>query len=146
MGKRSVWKQPKWRLFVFRRSMALLSAALVLCALIAGAYQSRVYFTFAAAAGGVLLGARAWWAYLRWKDGKPLERTGDRVPRMLRGQKEKKRRKPAFLMDSRDFDDDLTAYTAAEAEDFTEREGSLALIWSSLLSGAVLTVLSFMPV
>ena len=137
-----LWKEPKWRLLVFRRAMLHLGVALVVSALIAGAYQSRVHFMFAACAAGVLLTARAWWDYCRMRDGKPLAAERDKVPYILRRDKGARRHRPAFLMNSEDFDDDLTPYTTAAEEDFDENELRRAHIAAYLLSGALMIVIS----
>ncbi len=133
----------KWRLLTFRKGMLHFAAMLVLSALAAGLFQSRVYFMFASCAAGVLLAAGAWFRYCRWKDGKPLRSLPARVPEMYRGAGRRKRYKPAFLMDSRDFDDDLTAYTMAAEEDFTDGERTASEIWAGLAAGLLLIMISF---
>ena len=119
------------------------AAMLVLSALAAGLFQSRVYFMFASCAAGVLLAAGAWFRYCRWKDGKPFRSLPARIPEMYRGAGRRRRYKPAFLMDSRDFDDDLTAYTTAAEEDFTDNERGASEIAADLVSGLLLIAVSF---
>ena len=143
MSTLDLMKNRKWRLLVFRKAMAALSAALVMCAVIWGAYRSRVYFTFAAAAAGVLLIARAWIAFCRWKDGRAGGLKTVRVPYMLRGRKPVRRHKPAFLMTSEDFDDDLTRFTVAGEEDFGDDQARRAKVFSCLLAGLTLILISF---
>lgn len=138
-----LWKQPRWRLLVFHRAMAMLSAALVISALIVGVYRQRAYFAFAACALGTLQLARAWWDDCRRRDRKPCAEKPAQVPWMLRRTREKRRYKPAFLMDSRDFDDDLTACTAVSADGFSEDQCRLAQIAAELLSGALMILISF---
>ena len=133
----------RWRLLVFRKSMLHFAAMLVLSALVSGLFQSRIYFMFAACTAGVLLAAGAWFRYCGRKDGKLFRKTGVRVPDVFRSPGRKKRYKPAFLMDSRDFDDDLTAYTMAAEEDFTDAERHWAEISANLLSAALLLAVSF---
>ena len=143
MSTIELMKNSKWRLLVFREAMAALSAALVLCALIWGAYRSRVYFTFAAAAAGVLLIARAWIAFCRWKDGRAGGVQKIRVPYMLRGRKPVRRHKPAFLMTGEDFDDDLTPFTVAGEGDLGEDQARRAKVFSGLLAGLLMILISF---
>lgn len=138
-----VWKRPKWRLLVFHQAMVTLGTALVVCALIAGGYGQRVYFSFAASAAGVLLLARAWFMYCRWRDHRPDRPREARIPYMLSREKEGKRHKPAFLMDSRDFDDDLAAATVVSQEDFSLDQCRLAQLVSALLAGAMMILVSF---
>ena len=141
--KTAEWGRDRaWRLFVFRRAMAQLSVALVLCALIAGAYGQRIYVTYAFSAAGVLLLARAWWEYCAWRDGKPVKREGG-VPYLLRKEKGRRLHRPAFLMDGRDFDDDLTPYTAVGAQDFSDAQCRLAQVVSCVCSGGLMVLLSF---
>ena len=137
-----LWRTPRWRLLVFRRAMLHLGVALVVSALIAGAYQTRTHFMFAACAAGVLLMARAWWDYCRMRDGRPLTAERSKTPYIFRRDKGARRHKPAFLMNSEDFDDDLTPYTTAAEEDFTENEIRRAHMAAYLLSGALMIVIS----
>ena len=143
MSTLEAFKDRPWRLLTFRQAMVTLSVALLLCALISGAYQSRVYFCFAASVGGVLLIARAWFSYCKWKDGRAYDRGRIQVPYSLRGTQSVRVRKPAFLMNSADFDDDLTRFTVAAEEDFSNEQCWRAKIVSSLLSGALMILFSF---
>ncbi len=136
-------KNRKGRLLVFRQAMAMLSVNLVLCALISGLYRSRLYFSFAASAAGVLLILRAWFSRCRWKDGHRYAARPDRVPYLLRGRQPKRVRKPAFLMNSTDFEDDLTRFTVTGEEDFSDDECWRARILSCLLCGALMIFFSF---
>ncbi len=138
----NIWTPQKWLLLVFRGAMARLSAALVISALAAGLYRMHAYFVFAACAGGVLLLARAWWGYCRWRDQKPYRRKTEKVPYMLRGLKEKKAHKPAFLMNSGDFDDDLNALTAVGEDGFSEDQCRLADIGAAVVSGLLMLFFS----
>ena len=143
MSTLEAFKDRPWRLLTFRQAMVTLSVALVLCALISGAYQSRVYFSFAASAAGVLLITRAWLGYCKWKDGRAYDRGRIQVQYSLRGSQSVRVRKPAFLMNSADFDDDLTRFTVAAEEDFSNEQCWRAKIVSSLLSGALMILFSF---
>ena len=137
-----LWRQPKWRLLVFRKVMAQVSAALVICALIAGLYRQRVYFVFACCAAGTMLLAAAWFIHCRWRDGKPLRRRARGVPSMLRPDKPRRAHRPAFLMNSEDFDDDLTPCTTAADEDFSEAACAQAQVAARVIAGIVMLVLS----
>ncbi len=141
MKKADLWKDRGWRLLVFHRAMVHLSVALVLCALIAGSYGQRVYFTFAASAAGTLLFAWAWREYCAWLDGKPLKRAGG-VPYFLRRDKTKRLHRPAFLMNHQDFDDDLTPYTSFGADAFSDVQCRLANLFSCLISGGLMILFS----
>ena len=133
----------KWRLLTFRKGMLHFSAMLVLSALVSGIFGSRIYFMFASSTVGVLLAAGAWFRYCRWKDGKPLRDAGMRIPDIYRSAGRRKRYKPAFLMTSRDFDDDLTAYTMAAEEDFSDAERQVSEISANLVSAFLLLAVSF---
>ena len=133
----------KGRLLVFRQAMGMLSVNLVLCALVSGAYRNRLYFSFAASAAGVLLILRAWLSRCRWKDGREYSRPSGRVPYLLRGRRPKRVGKPAFLMDSADFEDDLTRFTVTGEEDFMDDECWIAKVLSCLLCGILMIFFSF---
>ncbi|MBR6185655.1 MAG: hypothetical protein IKQ41_05275 [Clostridia bacterium] len=143
MKTSDLWKDRAWRLLVFHRAMVHLSVALILCALIAGLYRQRVYFSFAASAAGVLLLAWAWRERCAWQDGRPLRREAAGVPYLLRKEKKKRPHRPAFLMTSRDFDDDLTPYTAVGEDAFSDAQRRAANLFSCLLSGALMILFSF---
>lgn len=136
-------KKGKWRLLVFRRTMAMLSVNLVLSALVAGVYGSRIYFAFAACASGILLLGRAWKSQCCLADGRQYKRTPARVPFILRGAGARPVRKPAFLMGSADFDDDLTPFTVAGEEDYSDEACWKAKSLSCLLCGMLMLLLSF---
>lgn len=143
MRANSVWNHQGWRLLSFRKAMLHLSLGLVISALAAGLYQNRVYFTFAACAVGAVLWARAWWDYCAWRDGKPLRRPGKSVPYMLRRNKRSRPHRPAFFMTSEDFDDDLTPFTTASEESFTDTQCRLASAFSCFLAGGLMIAVSF---
>ena len=138
-------KNKKWRLLIFHRAMVLFSLALVFSALAAGLYQSRVYFSFGACAAGALLWAKAWLDFCRWRDGKPLERTREKTPYMLRARKKKTVHKPAFLMNASDFDDDLTPWTALGEETLPRRAQELSSVLACVFAGAAALLASLIP-
>lgn len=140
----NVFRDRAFRLMVFHAAMTHLAVSLALSALAAGIYQSRVYFSFAACASGVILIGKAWFDYCAFRDGKPLREKEGKVPYMLKNKKSPKRYRPAFLMNSRDFDDDLTPMTAFSAEDFSLSQRRLGSMAACLLSGCLMTLLSFL--
>ncbi len=129
---------------VFRKAMAVLAAALALCALVGGLYGQRVYFTFALCAAGGLLAARAWFGYCRGKDGKGRVGKAVKIPQMLRGTPARRAHRPAFRMNSEDFDDDLTPYTVAREEDFPEKWQWAGALAADCLAAAILFTVSFL--
>ena len=143
MSTLEAFKNRGWRLLAFRQAMAMVAVALILCALISGAYRSRLYFSFAACAAGALLIARAWLGYCKWKDGRAYDRGKAQVPYALRGAWPARVKKPAFLMNSTDFDDDLTQYTLAAEEDFSDDQCWRAKITAGLFAGALMLLFSF---
>lgn len=138
-----LWQSARWRLLVFRQAMAQVSVALVICALVAGLYKSRAHFMFACCAAAALLLAAAWFSFCRWRDGKPARRDAQAVPYILRWNKGRRGHRPAFLMDSADFDDDLTPFTMSSEEDFSESECLVARAAAQALAAAVMLVVSF---
>ena len=136
-----------FRLVLLRRLFAYLSAGLVISALIGGLYQDRLHFIWGLCAAGAILIAMAWWEYLRITNSLPFRQSKKAkkptVPYILRKEKEKKRRKPAFLQNAEDFEDDLTPYTTADMEILGEKRRALALILARTAAGVLLFVLSF---
>ena len=141
---RECFRDRKWRLMVFRKAMAVLAATLALCALVGGLYGQRVYFTFALCAAGILLAARAWFGYCRGKDGGGSARKTVKVPWMLRRDPSRRAHRPAFRMNSEDFDDDLTPYTVAREEDFPEKWQWAGALAADGLAAAILFAVSFL--
>ena len=144
MEANSLWKQPKWRLLVFRQAMGMLSAALVMSAAAAGVLGRRFYFTFAASTAGVLLLGRAWLEFCRLRDHRPLEENRKKPPAMLCRPEKRRRHKPAFLMNAADFDDDLTPYTAVGFEGFGDDGCRLARTAAAVLAGLLMIAVSFL--
>ena len=102
-----LWKNREWRLLLFHGAMTRFAVCLVLCALAAGLFRETRTFMFASCAAAALLLLSAWLWYCRFRDGK-IQESRLRVPWMLQRTHPSKPHRPAFLMDSRDFDDDLT--------------------------------------
>ena len=138
-----LWKNREWRLLLFHGAMTRFAAALVLCALAAGVFREGPAFMFACCAAAALLLLSAWLLYCRFRDGKTPE-PPRRVPWMLRRAHPAKPHRPAFLMDSRDFDDDLTPYTALAEDHFSPREQLLARAYSSLAASCLMLAASFL--
>lgn len=105
----------------------------------------RLYFIYGLSASGCLCLCAAWFTCLAAKGFSPLLpfrlcKTA-KVPYCLRRFKEAAHL-PAFLMDYRNFDDDLTAVSAVDEAAFDRAQGNKAKILSSLFCGATLIALS----
>jgi hypothetical protein len=132
---------------IYRRAFRLLSLALAASAALGGIYGMRLYFIYGLTASGCLCLCAAWFTYLAAKRLSPLlpfqlNKTA-KVPYSLQRFKDVAHR-PAFLMDYRDFDDDLTAVSAVDEGAFDRAQIRKAKILSSLFCGMTLIALSFL--
>ena len=137
----------KYRLVLFRRIFSYIGTGLVISALIGGIYSDRIHFIWALCAVGAVLIGWGWYEYLRMtgsfafiRRNKPKK---EKIPYFLRKEKDKKLHKPAFMQKAEDFDDDLTPYTTADAEIFTEKQLKTALVISRIAAGVLLFLISF---
>ncbi|HOS18114.1 MAG TPA: hypothetical protein PK438_02400 [Clostridia bacterium] len=130
---------------VYRRAFRLFSIALVVSALLGGIYGIRLYFIYGLSASGCLCLCAAWFTRLAAKGFSPFPpfrlRKAAKVPYSLRRFKEAAHR-PAFLMDYRNFDDDLTPASAVDEAAFDRTELGKAKTLSRLFCGAALIALS----
>ena len=139
-----LWKNREWRLLFFHGAMTRFAVCLVLCALAAGLFRETRTFMFASCAAAALLLLSAWLWYCRFRDGK-IQESRLRVPWMLQRTHPSKPHRPAFLMDSRDFDDDLTPYTTLAEDHFSSRELLFTRSLSSLAASCLMLAVSFLP-
>lgn len=140
-------EKQKYRLILFRRCFSYLGTGLVVSALVGGIYSSRMYFVWALCAVGAVLIAMGWWEYLRMTDSllfiKRKKKDETKVPFVLRKEKENRVHKPSFMQNAEDFDDDLTPYTTADAEIFSEKRRQSAVVISRIAAGVLLLLISF---
>lgn len=134
--------------FIYRKLFRLLSVYLVLSAILGGIYQDRLHFIYGLSFFGSFTVLLAWVQHLR-NVGMHIPQLGvmpmaKKVPYMLRRFKSPSMHKPLFLMDYRDFDDDLTRLTAAGDGQFTPGQYKNAVMWANFGCGIFLTVFSFL--
>lgn len=137
----------KYRLVLFRRMFSYIGTGLVVSALVGGLYSDRLHFIWALCAVGALLIGWGWYEYLKLTGsfafmGKNKSKK-EIVPYMLRKDKTAKMHKPAFMQKAEDFEDDLTPYTTADTDFFTEEQLKKLLIISRVSAGAILFLISF---
>ena len=136
-----------YRLILFRRTFSYLSIGLVVSAIVGALYGDRMHFVWALCAVGAILLAFGWWEYLKVTETlRFLSRKKEKkakVPYALRKDKDRQFHKPAFLQKAEDFEDDLTPYTTADEELFSEKRRQYALVISRMAAGAILLILSF---
>ena len=127
----------------FRYLGVMLVAALLLGALLGGG----IYMVHAVCALGFVMIAWGWFTYLKMTGMRPFGRNPGvikaRIPYIHRRDKEKRPHRPAFRMDSTDFDDDLTKDTMVSEDIFTEKQQDAARAVSRAVCGAVMVILSF---
>ncbi|MEA5039119.1 MAG: hypothetical protein VB086_04695 [Clostridiaceae bacterium] len=131
---------------IYARALHYLGGALVLAAIVAGLYHSRVYFVFACCAFGFAFFCWAWFSYMRLTGlrmfGFHPDRDTKRVPYVHRRFKERRPHRPSFAMGNAEFDDDLVRATSADEELFSERQSVLARVWARVVCGALLVFVS----
>lgn len=134
----------KLRRIRLKKTASLLSVSLVISAVIGGLYQDRLHFVYALSAVGSVLLLAAWLSYLRMTGSFPWlpKRTPKKAPFFLRNHQEKTLRKPVFMQNSEDFDDDLNQATSIDEDDLTEKERFKNRIFACAVSGAILMLLS----
>ena len=136
-----------YRRVILRRTFSYLGAGLVISAIVGGLYHDRMHFIWALCAIGAIFLAYGWLEYLKMTDSLPFFHTKKakniKTPFIWRNQKQKKWHKPAFMQNSEDFEDDLTAQTIADIEIFSEKRQSVALIISRAAAGILLLIASF---
>jgi hypothetical protein len=136
-----------YRRVILRRTFSYLGAGLVISAIVGGLYRDRMHFIWALCAIGSIFLAYGWLEYLKMTDSLPFFHTKKakniKTPFIWRNQKQKKWHKPAFMQNSEDFEDDLTAQTIADIEIFSEKRQSVALIISRAAAGILLLIASF---
>ena len=132
---------------IYSKCFRYMAVALAVSALVGGAYGAHSHFIFALCAAGALLIGRGWLAYLRMTGYRPLAaRRGNakrRVPYFHQRVKDRRRARPAFRKDFRDFDDDLTYATAVDEAVFPEKDREAARLWANMASGGLVILLSF---
>jgi hypothetical protein len=132
---------------IYRKTFKLLSAFLVISALIGGIYGDRLHFLYGVSFFSALSILLGWSMHLK-AAGMRLPRLFStrekrKTPYILRRMKNQNLHKPCFMMDYRDFDDDLTSATAVSEELFEKTQARRADMWAGFLCGAILVVLSF---
>ena len=140
-------EQKRYLRLIYAQTFRLLSVGLVICAIVGGLYGSTMYTVWALCAAGSIFICWGWFLYLRL-DGmrifgfKPNSEKA-KVPYIHRRFKNKRAHRPAFRKDSADFDDDLTAATAVDAEAFSQRQAEMARIWARVAAGSLMYLISF---
>lgn len=133
---------------IYARTFRLFGIGLVISALVGGLYGDPMYTVWALCAVGSIMLCLGWFGYLKLEGMKLFffqpSPGQNRVPYIHRRFKDKRPHRPAFRKDSRDFDDDLTAATAVDADQFSERQAAMANVWAKAAAGVLLFVISFL--
>ena len=132
---------------IYAKALNYFACALVVSALIAGAYGERLYFMFALCAAGCVFLAWSWFTQLRAEGfhlpGFGTQRSKRRVP-YIHQRKKAKPHRPSFAMDNTDFDDDLVSATACNEEEFEPKQRTKAHILARAACGFLLLLTSLL--
>ena len=132
---------------IYQRTFRYLAWALVIALLTGTLLGGGVMMVSALCAVGFVLIAWGWFTHLKRIGMQPFgrvrKRKSPKVPWLHRRFRPQKPHRPSFLMDSADFDDDLTSATMVSAEDFSEKQQLTALAVARIASGVLLVVFSF---
>lgn len=137
----------KYIRLIFNRSFKYLGVTLVVTLLLGTLLGGGVYMMYSASAVGFVMLCWGWFTYLKMSGSLAALSLGKKlrakVPYSLRRFKERRPHRPAFRMDSDDFDDDLTAATAISQDIFTEKQLDAAFAISRAVCGVMLVIFSF---
>ena len=132
---------------IYQRTFRCLGAALVIALLTGTLLGGGILMVSALCAAGFVLIAWGWFNHLKRIGmntfGRMQRKKAPKVPWLHRRFKEQRSHRPAFRMDSADFDDDLTSATMVNAEDFSEKQQLAANAIARMLAGALLVLFSF---
>ncbi len=150
MREFTVDEKRKYLRVIYAAMMRYFSIALILCAVIAGLYRSRMHFVFALCAIAGIFILWGWVAHLK-STGFNLIGFGElspkkkKIPYMLKKRGESKfRHRPFFAIKSDSFDDDLTDKTSISSEEFSEGQRNKAAVIARVLCGILLLLVSLM--
>ena len=137
----------KYIRLIFNRTFKYLGIMLVVTLLLGTVLGRGVYMMYSACAMGFVMICWGWFTYLRMTGSLSFirftKKIRAKVPYALRRFKGRRPHRPAFRMDSSDFDDDLTAATAVSQDIFTKKQVDAAFALSRATCGAILVIFSF---
>lgn len=140
-------ERKKYIRLIYTKAFGYLGVMLVISLLLGTLLGGGIYMVHAVCALGFVMITWGWFTYLKMTGmrpfGKDPKQKKRRIPYMHRRFKEKKMHRPAFRMDSADFDDDLTASTMVSEEIFSEKQVDAARAAARALCGIAMVILSF---
>ena len=133
---------------IYKRTFGYLSVTSALSLIIGALYDSSLYTVYAFSALGACMVCWGWFTYLiatglRLPGLEFWRKTKKKIPFVHRKDKTQRQHRPSFRMDSRDFDDDLTAETVVDEEVFSKKQQDFARALSRAICGAILFAVSF---
>lgn len=133
---------------IYKRTFRDLSVTAALSLIVGALYDSSLYTVYAFTALGACMVCWGWFTYLiatglRLPGLEFWRKAKKKIPYVHRKEKARRQHRPAFRMDSRDFDDDLTAATVVDEEVFDKKQQDFARAWSRAICGAILFAVSF---
>ena len=140
-------EKKKYLRLIYAQTFRLFGICLVISAIVGGIYGSTMYAVWAMCAAGSVVICWGWFLYLQLKGmrifgWKPKFQKRS-VPYIHQRFKQKLPHRPAFQKNAADFDDDLTAATAVDAEAFSEHQVKMARVWARVAAGVLLYLISF---
>ncbi len=140
-------ERKKYIRLIYRHTFRYMGVMLVIALLLGALLGGGIYMVHAVCALGFVMIAWGWFTYLKLTGMRPFGKNPGkkkaRIPYIHRRFKENRPHRPAFRMDSMDFDDDLTAATMVSEEMFTERQVDAAHGIARAVCGVIMVILSF---
>ena len=140
-------ERKKYIRLIYMRTFRYLGIMLVVSLLLGALLGGGVYMVYAVCAMGFVMICWGWFTYLKMTGMRPFGRAPGRkkakIPYIHRRFKEKRGHRPAFRMDSGDFDDDLASATLVSEEIFTKKQVDAARAIARAVCGAILVAVSF---
>jgi len=140
-------ERKKYIRLIYKSAFRYLGVMLVLSLIVGALLGGGAYMVNALCAFGFVMICWGWFTYLKMTGMRPFGRNPNKkkakVPYFHKRFKDKKPYRPAFRMDSEDFDDDLTSATAAAEEEFTEKQVDRARAIARAACGVIMVIVSF---
>ena len=139
-------ERKKYLRLIYSRTFRYLGSMLVIALLLGALLGGGIYMVHAVCALGFVMICWGWFTYLKMTGMRPFgnfSRKSKKIPYIHRRFKDKRPSRPSFLMDSEDFDDDLTSATMVSEEIFSQKQIDTARAIARAICGLIMVALSF---